>query len=222
MKNKLNEKKLRHFAWAIFIITFASLSLNCARPSGADLIFRLSDYNDSPIRFLLYDSSDVLGITSSLAMAVKDKDAKSLKKLVEKHNFLPAGMTREEYVDRVLQTEKTVVIKSDSIRIVFLHEDRQLATIQAAVLGEDSSGQSTSSHEEEPTQQAFQVKVVESEPSWAGTPIPTHAIVYVSVLSRNRNAVDTEPISNSIFFKKEGKSWIITSFDKDLLELTKI
>jgi hypothetical protein len=217
--NELNEKRFRHFAWVFFIITFTSLSINCAKPSGANLVFRLSDYTDSPIRFLLDDSSDVLGITSSLALAVEDKDGKSLRKLVEENNFLPAGMTKGEYVDRVLQAERTVVIKSDSIRIVFLHETRQLATIQAAASGGDSSRQSTSSREEGPSQQTFQVKVIESDPSWDGTPAPTHAVAYVSVSSRKRNAGDGAPISNSIFFKKEGKSWIITSFEKDLLEL---
>jgi hypothetical protein len=217
--NEFNEKRLRHLAWALFIITFTSLGVNCARPSGPDLVFHLSDYTGSPIRFLLDDSSDVLGITWSLALAVKDKDRKSLKKLVEEHDFLPAGMTKEEYVDRVLQAERTVVIKTDSIRIVFLHETRQLATIQAVVLGEDSSKQSSFSSEEGSGQQAFQVKVVESDPSWDGTLAPTHAVAHVSVSSRERNAGDSAQISNSIFFQKEGKGWIITSFERDLLEL---
>jgi hypothetical protein len=86
MMNNLNEKRFRQYVWTLSIITFTSLIFCCARSSGPDLMFKLSDYSHSPLLFLMHDSSELIDITSSLAFAVKDENEKALKKLVKKTN----------------------------------------------------------------------------------------------------------------------------------------
>ncbi|UCB52637.1 MAG: hypothetical protein JSV10_00645 [Candidatus Zixiibacteriota bacterium] len=168
---------------------------------------------------LINNSSEIVGLTLGLAWAIKEKDGDALGELLENHRFLPAGMSKDEYIESLLQANTTLIIETDSIKVALFRDGDEITTMSIVLSpgAADTVGMSYS--REDSALAPFDMSALESDSLSTSFVDPTRATVHTSMLVLNGDTGDTVRIDNSIFFEKEKEHWLIMSFRKDLLQL---
>ena len=176
---------------------------------------------------LVDNYSEIVDLTLRLARALKEKDGNSLEELLGNGRFLPGGMDKDEYVELLLQTNRTLIIETDSLRVDLFHGKDLMCTgsmvltpgavDSASVIysrqNDDSTAFNMWSSE---TDSMFSIWSPEIDSLSKSFDQPTRATVHMFMLVMENDATR---IGNSVFFEKEEGRWLITSFEKDLLQV---
>jgi hypothetical protein len=164
------------------------------------------------------NSSEIVGLMLGLAWAIKEKNGDALGELLENHRFLPADMSKDEYIESLLQANRTLILEADSMDVVFFRDGDEMATMSVFLSpgATDTVGMFYSRQDSALT--PFDMSFLESDSLSTSFDDLTRAAVHASMLVVS-DAGDSVRIDNSIFFEKEKEHWLITSFKKDLLQL---
>jgi hypothetical protein len=181
----------------------------------------------APFKSLIDNAPEIVDLTLRLGWAIGEKDGGALGELLGNERFLPAGMDKDEYVELLLKTNTTLIIETHSLRVDLFHGKDLMGTVSMVLPpgAVDSAGVIYSRQNDDST--AFNMWSSETDSMlsiWSpeidslskSLDQPTRATVHVFILVMES---DTTRIGNSVFFEKEEERWLITSFEKDLLQV---
>jgi hypothetical protein len=128
-------------------------------------------------------------------------------------------MTADEYAKRLYRSTKRLLVETDSMEIIFSDTQADVATIRAEIsLDSIIAGENSTSG-----QPAFSGDVrISFEHISTTCPEPCVPILAkVSVMTRLLNTATGEWSNsvNIVFFEKKEGTWVIVSFQKDLLDI---
>jgi hypothetical protein len=205
-----------HCRTLILLALIALMTVGCANMFRMSSEFAGRGIAVGSLKLVFNSLSEIVELSLQLAWAIREKDGGALGELLGNERFLPAGMDKYEYVELLFQANRTLIIEDDSMGVDLFHGKDQMLTMSVVLPpgAVDSAGVIYSRQKGDST--AFSIRHPETDSLSKSFDQPTLAVVRVFMLVIEN---DTTRIDNSIFFEKKKERWLITSFEKDLLQL---